>query len=146
VSAHPIVHDRSTGASADGRHRVAALVQHAPYALRDGPWDEPRRRALGDAAADALRAHGPTLADARVERVLAPPDLEERYGLTEGSLSHGELALDQILFMRPVAGWARYRTPVPGLYLGGAGGHPGGGIPGAAGYLAARAALANRGR
>jgi phytoene dehydrogenase-like protein len=146
VSAHPIVHYRSTGASADGRHRVAALVQHAPYALRDGPWDEPRRRALGDAAADALRAHGPTLADARVERVLAPPDLEERYGLTEGSLSHGELALDQILFMRPVAGWARYRTPVPGLYLGGAGGHPGGGIPGAAGYLAARAALANRGR
>ena len=141
VSARPCVDLRATGAAADGRHRVLAVVQYAPYALRDGAWDEAARRALGDAGLGALRAHAPALADARVERVLAPVDLEAQYGLTEGSLSHGELALDQILFMRPVAGWAHYRTPLPGLYLGGAGAHPGGGVPGAAGYLAARAAL-----
>ena len=141
VSARPAVDLRVTGTAPDGRHRLLASVQYAPYALRDGAWDEAGRRALGDAALGALRAHAPALADARVERVLAPIDLETQYGLTEGSLSHGELALDQILFMRPVAGWARYRTPLPGLYLGGAGAHPGGGVPGAAGYHAARAAL-----
>jgi phytoene dehydrogenase-like protein len=141
VSTHPVVDCRSTGPSADGRHRLFALVQYAPYTLRDGPWDDAARRGVADAALTALRAQTPSLADARVERALSPADLETQYGLTEGSLTHGELALDQILFMRPVAGWARYRTPVPGLYLGGAGAHPGGGVPGAAGYLAARAAL-----
>ncbi len=141
VSARPVVDLRVTGTTPDGRHRLLASVQYAPYALRDGGWDEAGRRALADAALGALRAHAPALADPRVERVLAPVDLETQYGLTEGSLSHGELALDQILFMRPVAGWARYRTPLPGLYLGGAGAHPGGGVPGAAGYHAARAAL-----
>jgi phytoene dehydrogenase-like protein len=141
VSARPAVDLRVTGPAPDGRHRLLAGVQFAPYALRDGPWDEAGRRTLGEAALNALRAHAPALADARVERVLAPADLEAQYGLTEGSLSHGEMALDQILFMRPVAGWARYRTPIPGLYLGGAGAHPGGGVPGAAGYHAARAAL-----
>jgi phytoene dehydrogenase-like protein len=141
VSTHPVVDCRSTGPSPDGRHRLSALVQYAPYALRDGPWDEAARSRVADAALSALRALAPSLADARVERSLSPADLETQYGLTEGSLTHGELALDQILFMRPVAGWARYRTPVPGLYLGGAGAHPGGGVPGAAGYLAARTAL-----
>jgi len=70
-----------------------------------------------------------------------PLDLEREYGLTEGHLYHGELTLDQILFMRPVAGWSRYRTPLPGLYLCGAGTHPGGSIAGAAGRNAARVIL-----
>jgi phytoene dehydrogenase-like protein len=70
-----------------------------------------------------------------------PHDLEREYGLTEGHLYHGELTLDQILFMRPVAGWSRYRTPIPGLYLCGAGTHPGGGIAGASGRNAARVIL-----
>jgi phytoene dehydrogenase-like protein len=141
ASDRPAVDLRVTGPGPDGRHRLLASVQYAPYALRHGAWDDAGRGALADAALGALRAHAPSLVDARVERVLTPVDLETRYGLTEGSLSHGEMALDQILFMRPVAGWSRYRTPIPGLYLGGAGAHPGGGVPGAAGYHAARAAL-----
>jgi phytoene dehydrogenase-like protein len=139
VSAQPLIDLRSTGPAPGGRHGLVAAIQYTPYALRDGTWDDAGRRALADAALGALRAHAPAVSDPRVEQVLSPVDLESRYGLTEGSLSHGELALDQILFMRPVAGWARYATPVAGLYLGGAGAHPGGGIPGGAGYLAATA-------
>jgi phytoene dehydrogenase-like protein len=146
ASDRPFVDLRATGPAADGRHRLVAAVHYTPYALREGAWDDARRRALGDVVLAALRLPQPATVDARVEQVLTPPDLEARYGLTEGSLSHGELALDQILFMRPVAGWARYATPLPGLYLGGAGAHPGGGVPGAAGYLAARAALAEKSR
>ena len=73
--------------------------------------------------------------------VLTPADLERRFGLTQGAVTHGELTLDQILFMRPVAGWGRYAMPVHGLYLGGAGAHPGPGVLGGPGWLAARRAL-----
>jgi phytoene dehydrogenase-like protein len=68
---------------------------------------------------------------------VTPWDLEQEFGLTEGNIFHGELALDQLFFMRPLAGWARYRTPIAGLYLCGAGTHPGGGVMGASGRLAA---------
>ena len=142
VSAQPVLEARYIGAGADGRHRVRAYAQYAPYKLRSGPWSQPERQALADTVVEALTLHVPALAGAVLERtVLAPPDLKEAYGLTEGHLYHGELTLDQILFMRPVPGWARYRTPVPGLYLCGAGAHPGGGIIGAAGYNAARVVL-----
>jgi phytoene dehydrogenase-like protein len=77
---------------------------------------------------------------------LTPLDLEVRYGLSEGAVTHGALTLDQILFMRPVPGWAHYAMPVRGLYLGGAGAHPGPGVPGGAGWLAARRALRDGGR
>jgi len=73
--------------------------------------------------------------------VLSPADLEPTYGLTEGAASHGELGLDQILFMRPLPGWSRYALPVEGLYLGGAGAHPGPGVTGGAGWLAAQRML-----
>jgi phytoene dehydrogenase-like protein len=73
--------------------------------------------------------------------IMTPRDLEQRVGVTEGALTHGELTLDQILFMRPVPGWGHYAMPVAGLYLGGAGAHPGPGILGGAGHLAARAVL-----
>lgn len=136
VSREPWLEARAT----DGR--VDVHVQYVPYALADGPWDDTRRHALGDAVVRLLDAHAPRLAQrVRSREVLTPWDLETRYGLTEGHVYHGEHTLDQILFMRPVPGWGRYRTPVAGLYLCGAGTHPGGAIAGAAGRNAARAIL-----
>jgi phytoene dehydrogenase-like protein len=79
-------------------------------------------------------------------QVLTPLDLERTYGLTEGNIFHGDLSLEQLFFMRPVPGWAQYRTPVEGLYLAGAGAHPGGGVTGAPGYNAAHRALKDFGR
>jgi phytoene dehydrogenase-like protein len=76
--------------------------------------------------------------------VLGASDFVTHLGLTDGALTHGELTLDQILFMRPIAGLARYATPISGLYLGGAGSHPGPGVVGGAGWLAARAVLSPR--
>lgn len=123
-----------------GRHVMSVHVQYAPYHLRDGRWDDAMRNALGDRVIDTLAAYAPGIRSAIVHRqVLTPQDLEDGYGLTEGNAYHGELALDQVLFMRPVAGWSRYRTPIDGLYLCGAGTHPGGGIAGGSGYHAARA-------
>lgn len=136
VSAEPAIEARR----ADGR--IVADVQYAPYAPADGEWDGARRRALGELTARTLADHVPALEGAlAVHEVLAPPDLEARYGVTGGHLHHGELTLDQILFMRPVPGWSRYRTPIDGLYLCGAGTHPGGGILGGPGRNAARVIL-----
>ena len=130
------------GHAPEGKHVLVARVQYAPYRLHQVQWDESRRDALGAAATAAIAAVAPGFAD-RVLRqtVLAPPDLESRFGLTEGALYQGELTLDQILFMRPVPGWARYRMPIDGLYLCGSGAHPGGGVIGAAGLNAAREIL-----
>ncbi|HXV85920.1 MAG TPA: hypothetical protein VD793_04435, partial [Gemmatimonadales bacterium] len=142
VSSRPMLEARFAGSDSGGRYLVAAFLQYAPYRLQDGPWGGEDRRRLGVFAVEALTAAVPALAGTVVEHaVLAPPDLESMFGITEGHLHHGELALDQVLFMRPVPGWAQYRTPVPGLYLCGSGAHPGGGIAGAAGYNAARAVL-----
>ncbi|MGH7559832.1 MAG: phytoene desaturase family protein [Gemmatimonadales bacterium] len=126
-----------------GKHVLVARVQWTPYALRGGEtWDEPRAATLGDQVQRAIAAVALGFGDRVLRRVvLTPKDLEERYGLTEGAPSHGELGLDQILFMRPVAGCGRYATPIDGLYLCGAGTHPGPGIPGGPGWLAARRAL-----
>jgi len=127
-----------------GKHVLSALVQYAPYHLRDGTWDDARREALGDAVVEALSAYAPNLAGTILHRqVLTPLDLEQTYGLSEGHIYHGELTLDQILFMRPAPGWAHYRTPIQNLYLCGAGTHPGGGVNGAPGYHAAREILKN---
>ena len=121
-----------------GKHVMSIFVQYAPYRLKQGTWPE-RRDAFGSAVVTALAEYAPQLADAVVGRqVLTPLDLEETYGLTEGNIYHGELMLDQLFFMRPVAGWAQYRTPVANLYLCGAGAHPGGGISGLPGRNAAR--------
>jgi phytoene dehydrogenase-like protein len=136
VSANPYLEAHAE----DGR--LVVHVQYAPYALAVGSWDDVRRSALGDLVIERLAVHAPELRGAvTVHEVLTPHDLEERYGLTEGHRYHGELTLDQILFARPVAGWSRYRTPVPGLYLCGPGTHPGGAVAGGAGRLAARAIL-----
>jgi len=127
----------------EGQHVLVARVQYAPYRLGDGArWDGDRASALADCVTAAVRCVMPAL-DAHVvaRTVMTPADLESRFGLTEGAVTHGELTLDQILFMRPVPGWGRYAMPIDGLYLGGAGAHPGPGILGAAGWLAARRAL-----
>ena len=150
VSAHPYLEIRipslaDPSLAPAGRHVMSIEVQYAPYALRDGSWDERARGALGDRVVETLATHAPDLPGLILHRqVLTPLDLEQRYGLSEGHTYHGELGLDQILFMRPVAGWSRYRTPVEGLFLCGPGTHPGGGIAGLAGANAAREILKGR--
>lgn len=130
----------------DGVSRLSALVSFVPYAL-DGGWTSAARDTLTDRALDAIERYAPGTRDRLFEaRVLAPPDLEERYGLPGGQIHHGEHALDQLFFLRPTPELARYRTPVTGLYLAGSGSHPGGGLSGMPGWLGAGAALADAGR
>lgn len=130
----------------EGKHVLVARAQYAPYALRDGDWDDDASRALGGAVTAAIGRTVPGFADGVLHRaVTTPRDLETRHGLTEGDVAHGALMLDQIMFMRPLAGWGRYAMPVDGLYLGGAGAHPGPGVLGGPGWLAARRVLADRG-
>jgi len=131
-----------------GRQVLIARVQYAPYRLRDdGVWDAARREALAESVTTAIAAAAPGFASRVLHRVTwSPLDLEERFGIHHGAHSHGELALDQILFMRPVPGWGRHRTPLAGLYLGGAGAHPGPGVLGGSGWLAAQRLLGERGR
>lgn len=127
------------------RHVLAAKVQYVPRTLREGaPWDAARSAALGDAVTTAISRAMPKFTDVIWERlVLTPRDLEARFGITEGAVTGGEITLDQILFMRPVAGWGQYATPIAGLYMAGAGTHPGPGVVGASGLLAARRMLAD---
>lgn len=130
-----------------GRHVMSVLVHHAPYALREGGWDDSRREALADLVVRTLTRYAPNLAAAVLHRhVLTPLDLERRFGLPEGNIYHGEMSLDRLFFMRPVPGWARYATPVPGLYLCGASAHPGGGLTGYPGRNAARRILSDERR
>jgi phytoene dehydrogenase-like protein len=132
----------------EGRHVLVARVQYAPYRLRAGAsWDATRREALADVVTRAIESLSAGFASRVLHRVAwSPLDLEQRFGLREGAVSHGELGLDQILFMRPVPGWGRHTTPIAGLYLGGAGTHPGPGVLGGPGWLAAKRLLAERGR
>lgn len=126
-----------------GKHIVSCFVQYAPYALREGAEHWPQRReALGDAVVDTLAEYCPNLKESILYRqVLTPWDLEQEFGLTQGNIFHGELSLEQLLFQRPVSGWARYRTPIRNLWMCGSGTHPGGGIMGAPGELAAKTML-----
>jgi phytoene dehydrogenase-like protein len=124
-----------------GRHILTCFVQYVPYHLRTGDWDS-NRELLGDRVIKKIAEYAPNVPNAIVARqVLTPLDLERTYGLTEGNIFHGELNLEQLFFMRPVAGWSQYRTPVTGLYLCGAGAHPGGGVTGAPGHNASKQAL-----
>lgn len=124
-----------------GTHILTCFVQYVPYHLREGNWDE-KREFLGDRVVKKIAEYAPNVAGAVVARqVLTPLDLERTYGLTEGNIFHGDLRLEQLFFMRPVPGWSQYRTPIDGLYLCGAGAHPGGGVTGAPGHNAAHQAL-----
>ena len=124
-----------------GKHILTCFVQYVPYKLRDGTWDE-KRDLLGDRVVKKIAEYAPNVPNAiEARQVLTPLDLERTYGLTEGNIFHGDLRLEQLFFMRPVPGWAQYRTPIRGLYLCGAGAHPGGGVTGAPGRNAAHQAL-----
>jgi phytoene dehydrogenase-like protein len=122
----------------DGKHVLSAYVQFAPYKLKEGNWSS-HRRELGLRVINTLGAYAPNLSSL-VEgmQVITPEDLETCYGFTGGHIFHGELALDQLFTMRPVLDWARYKTPIRGLFLCGSGTHPGSGLTGASGANAAR--------
>ncbi len=124
-----------------GKHILTCFVQYVPYHLRSGTWDE-KRDLLGERVVKKIAEYAPNVPNAILARqVLTPLDLERTYGLTEGNIFHGDLSLEQLFFMRPVAGWSQYRTPIAGLYLCGAGAHPGGGVTGAPGHNAAHQVL-----
>lgn len=124
-----------------GKHIMTCFVQYVPYRLRQGTWDG-NRELLGDRVVKKIAEYAPNVSDAIIARhILTPLDLERTYGLTEGNIFHGDLTLEQLFFMRPVQGWADYRSPIAGLYLSGAGAHPGGGVTGAPGHNAAKQVL-----
>jgi phytoene dehydrogenase-like protein len=127
------------GLAPAGHHVLVASAQSVPWALRAGDeWNAARRDALADSVTSAIACAAPGFAERVLHRaVFTPREIEESFGLTEGAATQGELSLDQILFMRPVPGWGRHAMPIRGLYLGGTGTHPGPGVVGGAGWLAA---------
>ena len=136
VSQQPYIEARA------GNPGVHAHVQFAPYALAGTSWDDAHRAALAELVVRTLDERVPGFgARVTARSVLGPPDLESRFGWPEGQMHHAEPALDQWLWMRPTPDLARYRTPIAGLYLCGSAMHPGGWLPGACGYHAARQAL-----
>ena len=121
-----------------GSHVMSVYIQYAPYTLKNGDWNS-RREEFADKVLDTLAGYAPGLKDLIVARqVITPLDLEQTYGLSGGHIHHGEQSLDQFFTFRPIIGWAQYRTPINGLYLCGAGTHPGGGVTGGPGANAAR--------
>jgi phytoene dehydrogenase-like protein len=124
-----------------GRHVMQIFVQYAPYRLAEGTWDA-RKEAFGDRCVEILETYAPGFARSVLHReVLTPVDIERRFGLTGGNIFQGAMGLHQLAFMRPIPGWAAYRTPVRDLWMCGAATHPGGGVMGACGYNAAREIL-----
>jgi phytoene dehydrogenase-like protein len=125
------------GMAPPGKHVMSVFVQYAPYHLNGG-WTDARREAFGDAVVRTLARYAPNIESLILHRqVLTPADIERITGLTEGNIFQGELALQQLFFLRPAPQWARYRTPIRGYWQCGSGTHPGGGIMGASGRLAA---------
>jgi len=134
------------GMAPPGKHVMSIFVQYAPYALNGG-WTDAKREAFGDAVVKTLARYAPNIESLILHRqVLTPADIERITGLSEGNIFQGELALQQLFFLRPVPRWARYRTPIEGYWQCGAGTHPGGGIMGASGRLAALEILKASGR
>ena len=131
-----------------GKHVISCFVQYAPYKLAPelGTWDD-QREAFGDAVVDRIAEFAPGFRESILFRnVQTPLDIERTTGLTEGNIFQGELSLEQLFFNRPVPGYARFRTPVRDLWLCGSSTHPGGGIMGANGRIAALEVLRSRGR
>jgi phytoene dehydrogenase-like protein len=135
----PTMYDPSL--APEGKHIIGIFLQYAPYTLAEGSWDE-LREPFADRVFEIIEEYAPGFSEMVIHRqVLTPLDLERRFGITRGNIFHGEMSVDQMFVMRPVAGWAKYKTPVSGLYLCGSGAHPGGGVMGAPGYNAARSIL-----
>jgi phytoene dehydrogenase-like protein len=125
-----------------GKHYMSVFVQYCPYQLAEGEWTTERRRAFGETVIGTIAAHSPNFRDLLLHaEVRTPWDIENEVGLTEGNIFQGELTLDQLLFNRPIPGFAQYRSPVRGLYMCGSSTHPGGGVMGAPGANAAAAVL-----
>ncbi len=128
-----------------GKHVLSCFVQYAPYNIKEGTWDE-KRDEFGNNVIDTVAEYAPNLKKIIVgKQVLTPLDLEREFGLTQGNIFQGELSLEQLFFLRPVPGWAQYRTPIKNLYMCGSATHPGGGIMGAPGRLAALEILKDTG-
>jgi len=122
----------------EGKHVMSVCFQFAPYHLKEGNW-RARKGELVNNVIKTLGTYSPNLANlVEATHVITPLDLEETYGYTGGHIFHGELALDQIFTMRPVLDWARYQTPIRGLFLCGNGTHPGNGLTGASGANAVK--------
>ena len=122
-----------------GRHVMSCFVQYAPYHLADeAEWDDAAREAFGDIVLDTIEERAPNIRDLVLHRqILTPLDIEQQLGLTEGNIFQGELSLEQLFWNRPGPRMARFRTPVRDLWLCGSSSHPGGGLMGAPGRLAA---------
>jgi phytoene dehydrogenase-like protein len=124
-----------------GKHVMSCFVQYAPYKLAEGTWDD-HREAFGNNVIDTIAEHAPNIKDIIIDKqVLTPLDMEREFGLTQGNIFQGELSLEQLFFLRPVPGWAYYRTPVGNLFMCGSATHPGGGIMGANGRIASQVIL-----
>jgi phytoene dehydrogenase-like protein len=127
-----------------GYHTISMFCQYAPYHLKGREWSDEVRNEMADRVFDTVNEFAPNFRDAVVERqILSPVDIEQRYGITEGNIFHGEITPDQLFSLRPTPECARYRTPIEGLYLCGSGVHPGGGVMGAPGHNAAQALLSD---
>jgi phytoene dehydrogenase-like protein len=130
-----------------GKHYMSVFVQYCPYRLAEGEWNAARREAFGRTVIDAIAQHSPDFKNLILHaEVRTPWDIENEVGLTEGNIFQGELTFDQLLFNRPIPGYAQYRAPVRGLYMCGSSTHPGGGVMGAPGANAARTVLQDLGR
>ena len=128
----------------EGRHMLTCFVQYLPYKPAAGSWDD-QREILGDRVTELIGRFAPNVPGSVIaRRVFSPLDLEERFGITEGNIFHGDISMEQMFFMRPLPRWSQYRTPIDGLYLCGAGTHPGGGVTGAPGYNAAHTILQSK--
>jgi phytoene dehydrogenase-like protein len=124
-----------------GKHVLSCFVQYAPYKLAEGTWDD-QREAFGKNVIDTIAEHAPNIRDIIIgKQFLTPLDLQREFGLTQGNIFQGELSLEQLFFLRPVPGWAYYRTPIDNLYMCGSATHPGGGIMGANGRIASQVIL-----
>jgi phytoene dehydrogenase-like protein len=135
----PTMYDPSLAPA--GHHIMGIFLQYAPYTLKDTTWDD-EREPYTERILDVIEEYCPNIRQVVVEhQTLSPLDLERRFGITGGNIFHGEMSLDQMFVLRPLAGWAKYRTPVRNLYLCGSGSHPGGGVMGAPGHNCAREIL-----
>ena len=142
-----LAHMPTLHAGAAGPQVLSVMVRYAPYALKEGAdgyirdWDG-QKDALTQTVLRTLAEYAPALPGlVKQTHTITPLDYEREYGLAEGHWMHGQMGLDQLLMLRPVPGWGRYRTPVEGLYLCGSGTHPGGGLTGLPGMNAAREVL-----
>jgi phytoene dehydrogenase-like protein len=132
------------GLATAGKHVLTCFVQYLPFTLRSGSWESERNR-IGDKVVETIGRYAPNVPRSVIARkVFTPLDLEQTFGITEGNIFHGDINMGQLFFLRPLPGWAQYRTPVRSLYLCGAGTHPGGGVTGAPGYNAAHKILRDR--